>query len=274
MSCLLQSLRILDKLPSSDHLPISVSLDFTISPIIPNTYACHRTKITNWSKAKDQDLAMYYSMTYHTLRDIAIMLALKCHDVNCKSAEHREQIDVTYSQICCALEHASLESIPTCQFRDSRDHIVPGFNEYVKELHTTARCDYIVWRNAGRQRSGQICTDMRRSRLRFKYAFRQCRFNEKKMRADAYAKSFCDKDMSSFWNSIKKSNNAKLPLASMINDCVGEDQIAEMWQKHYEALLNSVTNVSHKESVLFDINQESSDTIRLTSHDICSALKK
>ena len=27
--------------------------------------------------------------------------------------------------------------------------VVPGFNEYVQDLHRTARSDYVAWRDAG-----------------------------------------------------------------------------------------------------------------------------
>ena len=83
-------------------------------------------------------------------------------------------IDLLYSQICCALEQSSQKTIPSSNLRDGRYHIIPGFNEFVKELHTSARNDYIVWRNAGRLQSGTFCSDMRRSRLKFKYALRLC----------------------------------------------------------------------------------------------------
>ena len=53
----------------------------------------------------------------------------------------------------------------------------------------------IVWWNAGRPRSGALCSEMRRSSLMFKYAFRQCYQNEKSIRADQYVKSLMNKDM-------------------------------------------------------------------------------
>ena len=47
--------------------------------------------------------------------------------------------------------------------------IVPGFNEFTKELHSAARDAYVAWRDAGRPRSGSLFSDMRRSRLLFRY---------------------------------------------------------------------------------------------------------
>ena len=110
--------------------------------------------------------------------------------------------------------------------------------------------DYIAWRNAGRPRSGTLCSDMRRSRLRFTYALRQCNQNEKYIRADQYAKFFMNKDMTSFWYSgIRKSSKTRIPLASMIDNCTGEENIAHMWQDHYNSLLNSVKGNSSKQVI-------------------------
>ena len=106
-------------------------------------------------------------------------IPIKCDDVNYSSPEHRQMIDLLYLQICCALEQSNQKTIPSSNLRDGLDYIVTGFNDFVKELHTSARNDYIVWRNAGRPRSGTFCSDMRKSMLRFKYALRQCNQNDK-----------------------------------------------------------------------------------------------
>ena len=59
-------------------------------------------------------------------------------------------------------------TIPTCRFRCSQEFIVPGFNEHLKELHGKARECYLVWKDIGRPRTGDVHDDMRVSRLRFK----------------------------------------------------------------------------------------------------------
>ena len=83
---------------------------------------------------------------------------------------------------------------------------------------------------------------MRRSRLQFKYALRQCRINEDAIRADKYAKSLLDKDNLSFWKHNYKSNNAMVPLATPIGGITGENEIAEMWQDHYKSILMQCKN--------------------------------
>ena len=146
----------------------------------PSFCSCKSLKITfNWAKASDVDLCSYALHTFHHLESIPINCAIKYDGVNCSSHEHRQMIDLLYSQICCPMEQSSQKTIPCSNLRDGLDYIVLGFNDFVKELHTSARNDYIVWWNAGRPRSGSLCSDMRRSRLRFKYALRQCNQNDK-----------------------------------------------------------------------------------------------
>ena len=137
-------------------------------------------------------------------------------------------------------------SIPSSKSSDGRDYIVPGFNDYVKDLHSTSRFDYVACRDAGKPRSGATCSNVRRSRLKFKYALRQCKRNED---ADRYAKSLLDKDMVSFWKHIRKSNNVRVPLASTVGGVTGESEIAEMWQDHYKSISNSVKNNTRQQFV-------------------------
>ena len=116
---------------------------------------------------------------------------------------------------------------------------------------------------------------MRRSRLRFKHALRQCSQNEKFIRADQYARSLMNNDMTSFWDSIRKSSNTRIPPASMIDNSTGEENIAHMWQDHYNSLLNSVKGNSSKQVIhdkLGTIPSESK-SILFTNSDLNSALK-
>ena len=55
-----------------------------------------------------------------------------------------------------------------------------------------------------------------------------------------------DKDKNSFWCGIRKVNNAKIPLASTVENCVDELSICDMWNAHYESLLNSVQSCDLK----------------------------
>ena len=108
-----------------------------------------------------------------------------------------------------------------------------GFNEHLKELLCEAKAQHLMGRDAGRTRTGESHSDMRDSRLRFKYAFCQCRANEDMMRANALAHSLKSKDSTSIWKDVSKMANSKIPLASKVGDAVGSAKITDMWQTHY-----------------------------------------
>ena len=122
---------------------------------------------------------------------------------------------------------------------------MPGFNEHLKELHGKAREYYLVWKDVGRPRTGDVHNDMRVSRLRFKYVLRHCRANEEMMRADALAHSLSSSDSTSFWKDVSKMANSKDPLASQVR-AVGSHEITDMWQIHFSDLLNSVHSTDSK----------------------------
>ena len=108
---------------------------------------------------------------------------------------------------------------------------------------------YLLWKRSGKLRGDVTECDMRTSRLKFKYAFRQCRNNEEMMRADALARSLYCKDSVAFWKDVRKLNSSSIPLATKVDDAVGNKNITHLWQEHFSTLLNSVHNTDSKEFV-------------------------
>ena len=90
---------------------------------------------------------------------------------------------------------------------------------------------------------------MKQSKLQFKSSLRNCKTNEDAMRSNAFAKFLMDKDMNSSWRGITKVNNAKIPLASKVENCVDEPSICNMWKTHYDSLLSSVRSWKLKREV-------------------------
>ena len=79
--------------------------------------------------------------------------------------------------------------------------------------------------------------------------------------------------MNRFWKDVHKITNSKAPLATKVDECVGDANIAEMWKCHYKSLLNSVENKNCKESVMLDINKQIKNSITITPFNIIDALK-
>ena len=119
-----------------------------------------------------------------------------------------------------------------------------------------------------------VCELMRRSRLSFKYALRQCKWQEETCRADAIARDLESKDAKSFWNMVSKLQNSKLPLPTKVNECHGENAIVKMWKSHYELIMNSVKADRHRQGVLHNISPVTdSDNITIMPDQILSAIK-
>ena len=65
-----------------------------------------------------------------------------------------------------------------------------------------------------------------------------------------------------------------IALPNMVNDVVGEIDIASMWQNHYSELLNSNKDVSHKEEVLKSLDELPCNTdVRFDIHDVAQSIK-
>ena len=126
---------------------------------------------------------------------------------------------------------------------------------------------------SGKPCSGLLYLNMCQSRIRFKRTLRECRQNEEIIRANAHANSLMEKDMTSFWKGIKKDSNARVPLAPMIDNCIGDKEICDMWQAHYKTLLNSVKISSSKAFVERERHSIKEKSIVFRPIDIFNALK-
>ena len=134
-------------------------------------------------------------------------------------------------------------------------------------------CWLHTWKSLGKPRAGLCYTHMCQSRLKFKSVLKHCQRNEDSLRANALAKSYMQKDSYSFCKDIKHVDNAKIPLASKINDCVGDTDICKMWQDHYQSLLNSVKSLERKTSVISTLSSIVNKSIEIRPFDIVNALK-
>ena len=83
--------------------------------------------------------------------------------------------------MCSIMMQCSSSSIPTSKVKTSGDYVVPGFNEYAKELHKEARSCFIAWKSLGKPRAGLCYTDMCQSRLRFKSVLKHCHVSAMKI---------------------------------------------------------------------------------------------
>ena len=146
-------------------------------------------------------------------------------------------------------------------------------------MHDSARNSYLVWKQNGKPRGDDTDMDMRTTRLRFKYALRQCRCDEEQNRADALARSLHCKDTTDFWKGVRGIKDSRVPLATKVGDAIGDvigdANITKLWQDHFSAFLNSVQNEGSKPFVCKSIDRDmhNEDTIVITATDVRECLK-
>ena len=166
---------MVDKLPSSDHLPLGVTFAMkvvdkahvTSAHVNKGNEAC---QTTDWSNATATcKHAAYAAESNMILGGVCIPDALLCKHVNCNNPDHIAAIDDFYHLINRSLIASRADTIRSRLYTYRKRHkAVPGWNDTVKHAHGVARNSYIIWRNSGRPRHGPVSDDMRRSRLLFK----------------------------------------------------------------------------------------------------------
>ena len=179
-----------------------------------------------------------------------------CYLVTLSAAStcHKDELSQLYDGIIKLLLTSSNKCIPQSRSNQKKG-VVPGWTDLVKELHYKARRDYILWHNLGKPRSGPSCKEMRHSRLCFKYALRQCRVHEEKIKADKLANDLKNKDSISFWKAVSHTSKLNIPLPENVNGACGSIIVVQMSKQHYEQLLNCVTTDINKSYVLSKITK-------------------
>ena len=126
---ILSDLCILDKLPSSDHLPIGCNLCFDLDTCMstPSVSDSCDVKLPTmkcqWSKASDVEIEYYRMKSYISLDTIFIPDVVKCVNNNCSSKEHQGQLDSYITSISDTLDLTSKQTIPTSKIKCPSEYI-------------------------------------------------------------------------------------------------------------------------------------------------------
>ena len=109
------------------------------------------------------------------------------------------------------------------------DVFIPGWNDYVQDLHTVAKKQFFEWVAIGKPRSGELFSHMRRSRAEFKRALRFCRQHEEQLKLNTCELSYDSKDPKAFWNAVYRAGNSAVKN-NVVNkgNAYGDNDIASM----------------------------------------------
>jgi len=117
---------------------------------------------------------------------------------------------------------------------------VPGWTDYVSDMHCAARQAFLDWVAVGKPRSDMLYQHMYTNRAAFKQALRYCKRQKEQMQADVCARICANNDSKQFWKNVSKIANKKVTShVNKIGDNVGETEICNMWQGYFYKLYNS-----------------------------------
>ena len=100
--------------------------------------------------------------------------------------------------------------------KQRRFKTIPGWNDYIREFHTVAHKNFLLWKENGRPQYGKLYEGMKASGAKFRSALNTCRENEVDIRNKKLLDNSKNKDKSSFWGEVAKVNNHNLPVPAKI----------------------------------------------------------
>lgn len=280
---LISNVDVLFQFVTSDHKPVRATFEslyglVAVQQAGPDRKNIEGAQVYDWNRADNYCIQAFVS----TLSDCLSYVDIPAHVFNACSHRSNDtnivnEIDSYYNTIVKCIKFACHKCIPS-RVKTHADYTVPGWNDYVKEKHLAARDAFLNWAMTGKPRQGVEFTLMNKTRAAFKLALRYCRQNEEQLRADSCANAMSDKDYKAFWASIhKQSNSASTKYVDAIGGYTGDNNIAEMWRKHFDELYNTVRDVTSQTLCYDRLNERCSSTgagFSICVQDVLRSLQK
>jgi hypothetical protein len=262
----IKNIKILDSIPCSDHLPLTAKLIINNLPErISIGEECESIK---WEFSNSEKISRYRSLIDQDIQQLQYDQKCSCYKNKCIESCHVSQINDVYNSITSIMLKAGKSAFGS---NKRRWRPVPGWNEYVRELHVVAREAFISWRSNGSPRTGELAMTYRATRARYKAAIRAVKREDEIIRANKHAENLRLGESRSLWSDLRNSSgdSGKRNMPNKVEDAIGEEKILNLWKMHFSSLLNSVNctkNRSVVESKLslnksWDMNPVSTDEI-------------
>ena len=152
-----------------DHFPVCFSLAYELKLNKQVIAEFESKQYVNWDKLSEIDKENIKAkidliLDEYKLSDTELF---HCCEIGCKSKRHRKLCDKSFKLMKTVLLRATEEYLvlPKGKFR-----IIPGWNEYVEELHDIAREYFLQWVRQGKPLDGVHLVNMKHSRQQFKFA--------------------------------------------------------------------------------------------------------
>ena len=258
-----------------DHFPLHFEVEFPIqrTPCIQKQFLSERMVKWHQLSEKDKDLIkkkMDVLVRESELLDHEIFQCLK---VNCKSKHHLRHIDSVLQHI---IDILLLSTDGYSFINDKSFKVIPGWNQFVKELYADARKSFLAWVREGKPLHGVSKEIMRASRAKFKKALDNCKNDEENIRKNRLAEKLKKKDYKEFWKDVHKTKVNEKVIPTVIDGENKESAIAKKFAKKYKNILDKEnSNVSSANVVNLKLEENKNDHFvnLFTANDIRESIK-
>ena len=248
----------------SDHKPLSFNFSLSLS--------------SNDSEVKKMNKRVKYEVTNKEKYEIKTEIKLKeielpveailCKNhMHCNNPSHLHQIETFANNITNALIQSGEKVIHETSKKSQN---IPGWNEFVKDFHESAREKYLFWVNLGKPRNGLAYHQMRATKKDFKKALDACKGMKEVIIRNKIAK---DMKQNKPWPTINKIRSKKTKLPTTVDGVTGEGAIAELWKEIYSDSMSGKNHPKIDASKNDDDEKNNISIPNVTVKDVQEAMK-
>ena len=234
-----------------DHFPLHFEFKFRSDL---KFYAGEGKLIDNmvfWNRMNNEDKNRIKDFIDSMIKEYALLDhdLFFCTKVNCKNETHLKYIEDIFKNIISIL---LLSTSDFCVASVNNFKVIPGWNEFVKELYADARDRFLEWKTAGKPLNGIYRDRMHDSRTHFKNALDYCKQNEKQIRNMRLSQNLRKKNFKQFWNEVHKTNHNNTLQPSKIDNISGEYNIANIFADKYKKVMDK-NNLGKSSAFAFNV---------------------
>ena len=237
-----------------DHFPLYFNLAFELKHD-EKVEDSDRREYVRWNKLTEDDkvnikVKIDSLLNKYNLLDNELFF---CCKIGCKSKRHRKLCDKLFRIMKLVLLEATKDYVAKAK---ENFKIVPGWNDYIKELYTLARKHFLEWLEKGKPLDGIHMLNMKQSRSNFKYKLEQCRNNEERIRNEKMAQNFRKKRYKEFWHDVNMNKKGKVLTPKVIDGESNPQVVSNKFSKKYKDILDrNKRGVSSAENISIDMNK-------------------
>lgn len=226
----------------SDHIPICFKLKVSVSSDTPKTVVVEKYKSVKWRKVSHQNKISYNIGTRENLNRLSSWKL--CYKSNCQDILHKTSISDYYSLLVASLSSAQKSLIVKAEKVNNKKQGVIGWNTHVKSKYIAYKDAYKVWLSSSRSNSDMF-QNMCNKRKEFKKALKHIQKSKERLLADHLAAQYKENNFYKFWARVKQCESKSDITTNTLNGFAGDEQICEMWAKHYGTMFHNESFSKH-----------------------------